>query len=120
MIAHIKSLDLQAEIKSQEHFNDEKLLIGPSHVHGHGVFANREISAGEIFEYQSRPAHDHELDSPYIIWDEKGNNPRIVQCLFKFINHSVNANVSYTGDGEIEVLRDIEPGDELFHNYDGE
>lgn len=105
-----------------------------SPVHGNGVFAQREIGAGErIVEYTGRHISWEEAtaraersgqpvnytlfftlsDGNVIDGGDEGNDAR-------FINHSCEPNCeAYEEDGRVYIhaLRDIEAGEELNYNY---
>ena len=61
----------------------------------------------------------HDLNGPYILWID-GDKPVRVTCDMRFINHSDQPNAAYYDDLSVLALRDIEPGEEIVHNYMGD
>lgn len=93
------------------------LRVGKSPISGKGLFAEKPIKAGTVLGYcqvkKTREACEHTLtledDSMYK-----------VLCDLKYINHARPSNVSYYDDFSVVALRDIEAGEELFHDYGDE
>jgi len=94
----------------------ELVYVDESAIHGKGLFARAYISAGEVIAIASGE-HTNE-DGPHVLWinDEAGFH---VQCDMRFINHSEEPNACYYDTLEVCALRDIAPGDEITHNYEG-
>ena len=44
-------------------------------------------------------------------------NGFLVKCDLRYINHSDTPNAAYYDDLEVCAVRDIEPGEEITHNY---
>ena len=111
-----------------------KTEVRQSSVHGKGVFAGRDLQAGElVMEYKgeiidweealrrhphdpSQPNHTFyfHIDDGHVIDGARiGNSAR-------WINHSCTPNCEAEQDGQrvfIHALRDIAAGDELFYDY---
>ncbi|MBX2852522.1 MAG: SET domain-containing protein-lysine N-methyltransferase [Phycisphaeraceae bacterium] len=84
------------------------------------MFATQHIPEDTVIGWLStEDAQDHELDGPYVLWvgDEK---PVRVTCDLRFINHSNEPNAAYYDDLSVMAVRDIEPGEELVHDYMGD
>lgn len=114
--------------------NHPAFEVHRSPVHGNGVFARRDIAAGErIVEYEGRRIEWDEAteraarsgqpvnytlfftlaDGRVIDGGDEGNDAR-------FINHSCEPNCEAYEEDErvfIHALRDIEKGEELNYNY---
>lgn len=96
------------------------LEVKESPLHGRGLFARTFIPADTVLgELIVEPAEDHELDGPYVLWVE-GNTPVKVACDLRFINHSETPNAAYYDDLTVVALRDIQPGEEILHDYLGD
>lgn len=96
------------------------LEVKESPLHGRGLFARTFIPADTVLgELIVEPAGDHELDGPYVLWVE-GNTPVKVTCDLRFINHSDTPNAAYYDDLTVVALRDIQPGEEILHDYLGD
>lgn len=94
----------------------EKVYVSESGIHGRGLFAKEYIEAGEVIGI----AHgEHtETDGPHVLWIDEDTGFH-VQCNMRFINHSENPNACYYDSLEVCALKDIEPGEEITHNYNG-
>ena len=96
------------------------LEVKLSPLHGRGLFASAAIPADTMLgELQTQPAQDHELEGPYVLWVQD-DTPVRVTCDLRFINHSAAPNAVYYDDCTVYALRDIEPGEEILHNYLGD
>jgi SET domain-containing protein len=91
----------------------DKVFVANSPVHGKGLFAARKIKANTVLgRLHGMPTFD---DGDYVLWitDELGLE---LTNDFKYINHDSNPNAAYS-DIDVMALRDIEPGEELLHDY---
>ncbi len=91
----------------------DKVFVASSPVHGKGLFAAKKIKANTVLgRLHGMPTFD---DGIYVLWinDELGLE---LTNDFKYINHNSNPNAAYT-DIDVTALRDIEPGEELLHDY---
>lgn len=113
---------------------DPGLYIDTSFEKGRGVFAKQSIPAGTIIEIspvivmsqEERKLLDQTLLHDYIF--EWGHDSR--QCCMALgyvavYNHSYSSNCEYEMNFEndtikIKTIRDIDPGEELFINYNGD
>lgn len=94
--------------------------IRESPLHGRGLFATQHIQEDTVISWLIiEPAPDHELDGPYVLWVD-GEKPVRVTCDMRFINHSNEPNAAYFDDLSVMAIRDIQPGEELLHNYMGD
>jgi len=94
--------------------------VKQSPLHGRGLFAATHIPAGTVLgDLVTVPAEDHELDGPYVLW-LGDTEPVKVTCDLRFINHSDTPNAVYYDDMTVVALRDIEPGEEVLHDYMGD
>lgn len=91
----------------------DKVFVATSPVHGKGLFAAKRIKANTVLgRLHGMPTFD---DGIYVLWvtDELGLE---LTNDFKYINHNSNPNAAYS-DLDVTVLRDVEPGEELLHDY---
>lgn len=91
----------------------DKVFVANSPVHGKGLFAARKIKKNTVLgRLHGMPTFD---DGDYVLWitDELGLE---LTNDFKYINHDSSPNAAYS-DVDVTVLRDIEPGEELLHDY---
>lgn len=94
--------------------------VKESPLHGRGLFATRHIPVDTVIGFlKTEPAPEDELDGPYVLWID-GEKPTRVTCDLRFINHSEEPNAAYYDDLSVMALRDIQPGEELLHNYMGD
>jgi SET domain-containing protein len=88
--------------------------IAASGIHGKGLFAAISIRRGAVIGWLSGRPSEH--DGPHVLW--VGAREGIeVTCDFRFIKHADNPNACYYDDLSVVALRDLEPGDEITHNY---
>jgi uncharacterized protein len=116
-----------------------KTKVGPSKVHGLGLFADQFIPKGtRIWEFNERV--DHRFDESRLVGLSKAErkellkhtyiNPKTGLYVFcgddgRYTNHSDNPNtedVGYdegivNGEGVTIAARDIHPGEEIFTDY---
>ena len=91
--------------------------VRESEVHGQGLFAVQPLTPGTILGYvRGRMAPHYEDEHPYALTLSDGL-VLIVEGPLAYINHGRPDNVSYNDDGAVEVLRVIEPGEELLADY---
>ena len=88
--------------------------VAASGIHGNGLFAAIFIPRGTIIGWlNGRPCVN---DGPHVLWisDTEGIE---VFCDFRYINHADAPNACYYDDLSVVALRDIEPGEEITHDY---
>lgn len=90
-----------------------KYYVKKSGIHGKGLFAARNIKAGEVLgSIKYNPVDE---DGPYVLWlAEQGIK---VDCELKFINHSKKPNACYCDDLDVVALTNIKKGEEITHDY---
>jgi len=91
----------------------DKVFVATSPVHGKGLFTARRIKADTVIgRLEGMPTFD---DGIYVLWitDELGLE---LTNDFKYINHDKNPNAAYS-DLDVTILRDVEAGEELLHDY---
>lgn len=88
--------------------------VARSPIHGKGLFAKALIAQGAIIGYLQ--GRETSKDGTYVLWlnEETGFE---VACDLKYINHSDHPNACYYDDKSVVALRDIQPGEEITHNY---
>ena len=92
----------------------ENTYVADSAIHGKGLFANATIPAGAIIGWlNGKPCS---TNGDYVLWisDREGIE---VHCDLRYINHSDEPNACYYDDLSVVALRDIEPNEEITHNY---
>ncbi|HEY8387691.1 MAG TPA: SET domain-containing protein [Parasegetibacter sp.] len=101
---------------------------------GRGVFTNRKITAGEVVEIspvivltaEERKLIDQTLLHDYIFeWGEDRTLCAVALGYVSIYNHSYESNCEYEMDYaqrtmQIKAVRDIEEGEELLINYNGD
>ena len=91
----------------------DKVFVASSPVHGKGLFAAKRIKANTVLgRLQGMPTFD---DGIYVLWITEELGLELTND-FKFINHNSEPNAAYS-DLDVTVLKDVEPGDELLHDY---
>ena len=91
----------------------DKVFVAHSHVHGKGLFAARRMKAGTLIaRLLGMPTFD---DGIYVLWITDELGLELTNDL-KYINHDKNPNAAYS-DLDVTILRDVEAGDELLHDY---
>ena len=91
----------------------KNVFVANSELHGKGLFAARAIKADTVIgRLVGMPTYE---DGIYVLWITDDLGLELVND-FKYINHGKIPNVAYT-DEDVTVLRDIEPGEELLHDY---
>ena len=94
--------------------SDQHLHVGPSPIHGLGLFASRPIEAdGLIGLIHGRPVTE---DGPHVLWLDDHRAVEVTNHL-RFINHHQEPNACYFDDGTVVALREIRAGEEITHDY---
>lgn len=110
------------------------LYIADTHAMGKGVFTAAPISAGTIIERspvvvmtaEERKFLDQTLLHDYIFeWQPEENRCCMALGYVAVYNHACPSNCEYemdyqTGMMHIKTMRNIEAGEELFINYNGD
>lgn len=110
-------------------FLTSKVTVRPSPIHGRGLFAVERVAAGElvaikgghIFDRATRdglqprlgPAEVQVADGLFIgpVTEDEREGAML------FSNHSCDPNIGVQGQIVFVALRDIEPGEELTHDW---
>lgn len=109
------------------------IYYAPSDVHGKGVFAGGPIPEGGVIEVcpvllfpkaQLAAIRQTLLDDYYFDWGDDDSWYALALGYGSLYNHAYEPNADYEMDFENETidfyaLRDIEPGEEIFVNYNG-
>lgn len=110
------------------------IFVASSDVHGQGVFAAREIEAGEVIEVcpiilfpvsQLEYVRKTVLDDYYFDWGDKGEWYAFCLGYGSLYNHSYEPNAEYGMDFEAQTIdfyciKNISAGEEIFINYNGD
>jgi SET domain-containing protein len=88
--------------------------VADSAIHGRGLFAGDLIPAGTVIgRIQGIPSS---RDGDYVLW-LSADEAIEVTCKLRFINHSDDPNACYYDDLSVIALRDIQPDEEITHDY---
>lgn len=88
--------------------------VAASAIHGKGLFANTTIHDGTVIGWlNGRPCS---TVGDYILWISEHEGIEVL-CDLRYINHSDEPNACYYDDLSVVALRDIEPHEEITHNY---
>ncbi|MCB0525902.1 MAG: SET domain-containing protein [Saprospiraceae bacterium] len=110
------------------------IFVANSDTHGKGVFAGRDIEAGEVIEVcpillfpKSELANVRQtvLDDYYFDWGEEGEWFAFCLGYGSLYNHSYTPNAEYGMDFEEQTIdfyciKDIPAGEEILINYNGD
>ncbi len=110
------------------------LYVAPSKLSGRGVFSTEPIPAGSIIEIcpaivltpdQVKPLQKTDLYDYYFQWGHDEKSCAIVLGYGSLYNHSFTPNARYYTEFDSETLevialKDIEAGEEITFNYNGE
>ena len=110
------------------------IYVAPSDTHGQGVFAARDIEAGEVIEVcpillfpkaELPFIRQTMLDDYYFDWGEEGEWYALCLGFGSLYNHSYTPNAEYGMDFEARTidfycLTDIPAGSEILINYNGD
>ncbi len=91
--------------------------VQDSPIHGKGLFANALIAEGAIIG--NLQGQHVTADGPHVLWLDEAHGFRVDNDM-KYINHSLLPNAAYYDDLTVVALRDIQPGEEITHNYLGD
>ncbi|RMH77701.1 MAG: SET domain-containing protein [Actinomyces sp.] len=94
------------------------LRVGPSPIHGRGLFAGEAIAAGTVIgRFEGRRV---DRDGPHVLWirDADGGWYGIEgRSALRWVNHADEPNASFR-DEELVALVDIAAGEEITVDYD--
>lgn len=88
-----------------------------SPIHGRGLFATTFIPADTVIgKIEGVPTR---VDGPYVLWIDDHRGIEVTNDM-RYINHAGEPNAAYFDDLTVAAIRDIYPGDEITHDYDGD
>lgn len=91
--------------------------VQPSAIHGQGLFATALIPADAVIgELVGNIVFE---DGPHVLWLDETRGVHVVNDM-RYINHSDSPNACYYDDLTVVALRDIQPGEEITHDYRGD
>jgi len=97
---------------------NELVFVGPSSIHGRGLFAAKSLNTGRLIGVYEGPVVE-ENDS-HVLWieDESGDGWTGYDGKneMRFMNHSDNPNAEMDGL-DCYSIKDIPPGDEITIDY---
>jgi SET domain-containing protein len=95
--------------------SDPIVYVDDSAIHGRGLFAKTYIPAGTLIGVvRGRPT---ESDGEHVLWINERSGIQVL-CDLRYINHSDTPNAAYYDDLEVRATRDIDPGEEITHDYE--
>lgn len=97
--------------------NNSKTVIKKSKIHGRGLFASDVIMKGECIGVISGQKTIQNGD--YVLWLSENEGLKVT-CDLRFINHDDNPNACFYDTLDVVALKDIQPGEEITHNYEQE
>ena len=92
------------------------IRVGPSAIHGQGLFAAVDIPADTVvLVIEGRPTDE---DGEHVIWvhGEEGMEGFEIVNEARYVNHSTQPNAAFY-DEELISLRAIAAGEEITHHY---
>jgi len=88
--------------------------VAASTIHGKGLFAKTPIAGGDVIGWlNGKPCT---TDGAHVLWISERQGIKVL-CDLKYINHADDPNACYYDDLSVVALRDIEPHEEITHNY---
>ena len=92
----------------------ESTYVAASGIHGKGLFAAISIRRGAIIGWLTGKSSVN--DGPHVLWISASEGIEVL-CDFRYINHADDPNACYYDDLSVVALRDIQPDEEITHNY---
>lgn len=92
------------------------LRVGPSPIHGRGVFATTPINAGEhIGTYEGHPT---DTNGTHVLWIHDGEDWTLIEGTgpLRWLNHADEPNSEFEG-AELHAITAIGPGVEITFDY---
>lgn len=91
------------------------VYVADSPIHGKGLFAGSHIVAGTVIgRIEGIPCR---RDGSHVLWLNASEAIEVL-CDLRYINHSDEPNACYYDDLSVVALRDIEPHEEITHDYE--
>jgi uncharacterized protein len=90
--------------------------VGPSPIHGRGVFACRHVRRHECLgTFEGTRTR---RNGTYVLWVDDGDEVYGIRgsTALRYLNHSVRPNAVFRGD-QLYALREIRPGTEITIHY---
>ncbi len=92
----------------------DNIYVADSAIHGKGLFANTTIPDGATIGWlNGKPCS---TDGDHVLWISEREGIEVL-CDLRYINHSDEPNACYYDDLSVVALRDIDPYEEITHNY---
>jgi hypothetical protein len=92
----------------------DNTYVAASTIHGKGLFASTTIPGGAIIGWlNGKPST---TDGDHVLWISEREGIEVL-CDLRYINHADEPNACYYDDLSVVALRDIEPYEEITHNY---
>jgi hypothetical protein len=91
-----------------------KTYVANSNIHGKGLFTKITIADGKKIGWLQ--CHPTEVDGIYVLWINEQQGIEVT-CDLRYINHSDHPNACYYDDLSVVALRNIEPDEEITHDY---
>jgi SET domain-containing protein len=92
----------------------DNIYVADSAIHGKGLFARTTIPGGATIGWlNGKPCS---TDGDYVLWISEREGIEVL-CDLRYINHSDEPNACYYDDHSVVALRDIDPYEEITHNY---
>ena len=97
-----------------EQYTPTPVYVAQSEIHGNGLFAKSRIAAGTVINIGCGAPTSS--DGPHVLWldDERGVH---LEPPLSFVNHSLTPNACFYDDLSLVALRDIDPHEEITHDY---
>jgi hypothetical protein len=92
----------------------QTVYVADSLIQGKGLFAGVHVPAGAVIgRIQGIPCKH---DGSHVLW-LRADEAIEVTCDLRYINHSDDPNACYYDDLSVMALRDIQPQEEITHDY---
>jgi len=92
----------------------DSTYVANSKIHGKGLFAGDHISTGTVLGWLT--GIPTSIDGVYVLWLSEKQAIEVT-CELRYINHSDDPNACYYDDLSVMALRDIQPHEEITHDY---
>ncbi len=89
--------------------------VSDSKLHGKGLFARQRIAKGSVIG--TIQGSLCKRDGSHVLWLNQTQGIK-VRCNLRYINHADTPNACYYDDLSVVALCEIEPDEEITHNYD--
>ncbi len=93
------------------------LAVKKSHIHGKGVFADKEFAKGDLIgKYTGKKV---QKDATHVLWIWEGDSPLYGiagEAPLMYLNHSSKPNAEFHAE-ELYATKKIQLGDEITFHY---